>query len=204
MIIRMQKITKSRIILFLILFILLSVLLSASESINYEKKFKKAKKMTIETMDRVKYNGFLLAVNDSLLVLWRARDVYNPDKINDFCKKFKYSEINRIKIENKFSPKIIIGSFLGGVVVGGFVAFMGILSNEENADIAGLTCGALLASVASSVGILASIVGSIDFKFKINGDVEKYKFALDEIKEQAIFGNELLPEELRTYIEKKR
>jgi len=130
MIIRMQKITKSRIIVFLILFILLSVPLSASENINYEKKFNKAKKMTIETMDGVRYNGFLLVANDSLLVLWRARDVYNPDKVDVFCKTFRYSEINRIKIENKFKPMIIIGSFLGGVVVGGFVAFTVALSNE--------------------------------------------------------------------------
>ena len=204
MIIRMRKIKKLRTIVFLILFILLSVLLSASENINYEKKFKKTKKMTIETMDGVRYNGLLLVANDSLLVLWRARDVYNPDKIDDFCKKFKYSEINRIKIENKFSPKIIIGSFLGGVVVGGFVAFMGTFSNEENGDVAGLYSGVLLTSAITAMGILASIVSSIDFKFKINGNVEKYKFALDEIKEQAIFGNELLSEELRTYIEKNR
>lgn len=204
MIIKMQKIKKSRTIVFLILFIPLYVHLSARENINYEKKFNKAKKMTIETMDGVRYNGFLLLTNDSLLVLWRARDVYNPDKIDDFCKKFKYSEINRIKIENKFRPKIIIGSFLGGVVVGGFVAFMGALSNEENAGIGGLFSGVLLTGAISAMGILASIVSSIDFKFKINGDIEKYKSALDEINEQAIFGNELLPEELRTYIEKNR
>jgi len=68
----------------------------------------------------------------------------------------------------------------------------------------GLVSGVLLTSAITAMGILASIVSSIDFKFKINGNVEKYKSALDEINEQAIFGNEQLPEELRAYIEKNK
>jgi hypothetical protein len=185
-----------------------SMLLAQNQQGNTGDQDKKLDYVVVITRGGVHYNGYILYVTDSLLVIWQSNEPYNRDQLERFAQVVPYFNMEQvvIKKEGKFLSGLGTG-FLGGGLLG---AVIGLASGNDESGFLRFTAGqkALLLGLTFGVGggLIGGAIGAtqgIGDDFNVAGNKEIYILIVPRFKKNSIFPG-APPPELYDFIMQKK
>ena len=164
----------------------LADLTSAMESI--KKRLKKSKKMKLTTLDNELYEGNLMYVEDSSLVMCKEEGCYYWEANSELRQEFRFSEIMEIEILRKSKIKrAMIYGFLFGVFMGGFTDCFDCDNRGELIVVSGV---AMSIYFAGMVKVIQSVSGSgnqDENRYEIFGNFRTFTAASLRLIPKAIY-----------------
>lgn len=169
----------------------------------------KVSEIVIVVCNEEQHMGKLLYVTETELVLWQSKEIYDPNRLNDFVKLLHYSEIDRIVIDKK--GQFWTGAGYGLVIGGGIGAIAGIVRQDDkddylswhlNSNRRALKGGLMIGVPSALIGGIIGAVLSKDEDFNLQKDHNIYQELVPKLKKKSIFPF-IPPPELQAFMEQR-
>jgi len=174
-----------------------------------KEKIPKEHIVKVLTTDHTEHIGTLLAINNTLLVIWSCLDPFNENEVKKFLQVFHYSNIKRITLVRKSS--FASGAKIGAIVTGFIGAYNLWRTNKEVTEEEGegiierplfdFVLPVMWISLPGFfVGGIAGELYGINFRYKIDGLEYPFFKTAKKLRKKALF-KENIPDKLQQIID---
>lgn len=182
---------KRIVIISLILFFIISYLYA-------KEKIPKEHIVKVLITDHTEHIGTLLAINDTLLVIWSCLDPFNENEAEKFSQVFHYSNIKRITLVRKSS--FSYGMKKGLLISAPFGALITIANFRDQDFLSILVFNSIINLAGSFMGGIAGSMFGINTRYIISGSRTCFYKTAKKLQKMAFF-KENFPDNLQQIID---